>query len=274
MGILTDSHDAEDERGSVGLHTRMRVSVARLSPWKSKASTSDEQPRVDSPSGEALSLVAHDLRTPLTIIMGYLDLLEQPLDDDQRRQALESARSSARHMNTMVDDLLQTSCSEAILTPSSLRPVAMSDIARETITWFRQAYSRDIRLDAPAEGFTLGEEKRLRQAVLNLIDNAVKNSPDDSTILVSVHCGDGRVICAVEDDGPGIPEAQREMVFERLTRLRSGDGKSPGVGLGLHIVRAIAENHGGRTRVEDAKKGSGSRFILDLKALDGSIETS
>ena len=256
----------------------IRAFVARLFPHAPETTRIDEQPPTRLPAGtlhgETLSLVAHDLRAPLTIIMGYLDLLEQPLDEERRRQALDGARSSTQHMNELVNDLLRTSCSNSGLAPESLRPVAMSDVARETVSWFRQACGRDIQLDAPDAGLTLGEEKRLRQALMNLVDNAVKHSPIDSTILVSVHCDNGHVICAVEDDGPGIPKAQREMIFERFTRLGSDEVKPPGVGLGLHIVQAIAENHGGRIRVEDATESSGARFILDLIAADESIETS
>jgi signal transduction histidine kinase len=107
-----------------------------------------------------------------------------------------------------------------------------------------------------------GDEKRLRQVLVNLITNAFKYAPDDKPVTVRVACSESGTQLRVVDHGPGVPTEDRARIFERYTRLDGASGR-PGVGLGLYIVRVIAENHGGSVSVEDTE-GGGATFVVDL----------
>jgi two-component system OmpR family sensor kinase len=108
----------------------------------------------------------------------------------------------------------------------------------------------------------LGEEKRLRQVLVNLVTNAFKYSPEPAPIEVQVTCDDSHVFLRVVDHGPGVPAEERDRVFERFARLDGGSAR-PGLGLGLYIVRIISENHGGCVRVEETP-GGGATFVVEL----------
>ena len=224
-----------------------------------------EQRRIDAVRDEIVSLVSHDLRAPLTVIGGYLDLLERPLPDDTRAEAVSSARRSKERMEALLEDLLTATRAEELFTPTVLEPVSLSALAEETAASFEHASAHRISATTTGDGIVLGEERRLRQVLVNLVTNAIKHAPETGAINIEVGSRDGRVRAAIQDDGPGVPEADREVIFERFTRLADGSENRPGIGLGLYIVRAIVESHGGIVSVGDRPDGSsGARFVVDL----------
>ena len=122
-----------------------------------------------------------------------------------------------------------------------------------------------VRLEATCEGTVLGESRRLHQAVVNLVANAVKYAPNGTTVDVRLTCSNAEALLVVEDRGPGVPESDREVVFERFTRLTAdAEANRPGVGLGLYIVKRIVENHGGSVSVHNRSDGPGARFEIRL----------
>ncbi len=226
-----------------------------------------EQRRTEELRAEVVSLVSHDLRAPLTVISGYLELLERPLDDEQRSRAVASARRSAERMGDLIEDILSATRAEELFAPASFMPVTMGPLAAEVVASLEHTSTHRLRVRAADAGQTLGEERRLRQALVNLVSNALSHTPAPGRVTVSVERSGDRVLTIVEDDGPGIPAEQRELVFERFTRLSGDRGERPGFGLGLYIVRAIAESHGGRVVIEDRPDGGpGARFVLSLPA--------
>lgn len=228
-----------------------------------------EQRRVDAVREEIVSLVSHDLRAPLTVIGGYLDLLERPLPEESRSKAVAAARRSAERMTVLLEDLLTATRAEEFFSPVSLDPVSLAEIAEDTVFSFENASSHRLFASAGDPGMVLGEERRLRQVLVNLVTNAIKHAPEAGTIEVGVESRDGKVIASVQDDGPGIPAAERELVFERFARLAQNGENRPGIGLGLYIVRAIVESHGGTVHVEDRPDGlTGARFVIELPERD------
>lgn len=225
-----------------------------------------EERRVDELRNEIMGLVTHDLRAPLTVITGYLELLGRDLDERSRSNAIESARHSATLMSDLLEDLLAATRAEEMFTPVELARVSLRDIAEETVVSFEHTSSHPLRLQASCPGEVLGEERRLRQVLVNLVTNALKYSPEDSPVDVSVTCSDGAVTLVVEDRGDGVKESERELVFERFTRLPDQvGGRKPGVGLGLYIVKAIVESHGGSVAVTNRLDGErGARFVVKL----------
>lgn len=223
-----------------------------------------EQRRLEAVREEILSLITHDLRAPLTVINGYLDILRRPLEDEARDRAIDAAKLNAEKMAGLLEDLLDVARAEELLAPRTLAPLDLGELAREVVSSLAPtAVGHKVVVNGKDRPLVLGEERRVRQAVVNLVTNALKYSPDGTTVTLHVSSGRGFGTLAVEDEGPGIPAAERKHVFDRYRRLAATAKGKPGLGLGLYIVRVIAENHGGGVRVEEARTG-GARFVLDI----------
>jgi signal transduction histidine kinase len=213
-------------------------------------------------------MISHDLRSPLTVIVGYLDMLSTELPEPTREKAITSARSSAVRMESMLDDLLSATRAEELFAPKVLLPVPLCDLADDIAVSMRATTpDHTIVVVCRKEQVALGEEKRLRQALVNVVANAIKYSPADTTITIAVEGGrdSSRAAVVVEDEGPGIPDDQKRTVFDRFTRVEGATLGKPGLGLGLYIVKVIAEGHGGRAYVEDGPVG-GARFVMEIPA--------
>jgi signal transduction histidine kinase len=210
---------------------------------------------------------SHELRTPLTVIAGQLEVLaatQDPSPDDiQRVQRLvgnEVARTSR-----LVDDmlLLIRSEHEDFLRPTAIDLPSWIDDLWTTTT---NAHDRRLQLEPGPEATLDADPDRLAQALRNLIDNALAHTraPTGLISLLVEPLPDSRVRLTVSDDGPGIPDAQRERVFERFHRTDTSRARSSGgAGLGLSIVRAIAEAHGGTVRARE-RPGGGAQIELEL----------
>jgi signal transduction histidine kinase len=246
------------------LHNRILVSARDVT----------EERRLQSIRGDIVSLITHDLRSPLSVVIGYLDLLSRPLADEDRYRAIESARKNASRMADLLEDLLTATRAEELLAPSEFVPVAVLALAEEIVRSMRETHpGQQLSLVSDRGPVVLGDEKRLRQAIVNLVTNAYKYAPAPSSIEVVVEAEGDRATIRVADHGPGVPVEERTRVFERFERLENGTSR-PGVGLGLYIVQTIARNHGGSARVEETP-GGGATFIIELplagESADGEI---
>jgi signal transduction histidine kinase len=222
-----------------------------------------EERRLASIRAEVVSLISHDLRSPLTVVIGYLDLLARPMPPADFGHAIEAARRNAARMADLLEDLLSATRAEELLAASELVPTPLRALADEVVGSLAPTHAeRKLLLEADCDPVVLGEEKRLRQVLLNLVTNAYKYSPEPDPILVRVTCDDEHARLEVVDHGPGIPAVERDHVFERFARLENGAGR-PGVGLGLYIVNIISHNHGGTARVEETP-GGGATFVMEL----------
>lgn len=223
-----------------------------------------EDRRLQQIRSEIVSLISHDLRSPLAVVIGYLDLLRKPLTDDERGRALDSAKRNAGRMADLLEDLLSATRSEELLAPAALLPIDLASLAEEVVSSIAPTHSeRGLTLETACAPVVRGEEKRLRQVLVNLVTNAFKYAPEPEPVLVRVSCEGSSALLQVIDRGPGVPEEERERIFERYTRLAGTAAGRPGVGLGLYIVRIIAENHGGAVRVEETP-GGGATFSVEL----------
>lgn len=219
-------------------------------------------------SEDLLSLAVHELRAPLTVIAGYLQVLERrSLSDAARRRAIEESLKAVRRMAALLDDLSELPAPGAFLAPAELAPVGMSALSADVAASFAHVDTHAISVVPGYPDLVSGDAARLRQVLTNLVGNAITHGPEGSRITITVSPEDGRVITTVEDDGPGIPPEARELVFERFARLPGGLGsREPGSGLGLYIVRAIVEAHGGTVRIAEGTSGRGTRVLVDLPA--------
>lgn len=228
-----------------------------------------EERRLEALRAEVLSLVSHDLRSPLTVVRGYLDILDRPLEDERRTTAVEAARKASQRMEGLLDDLLHATRAERVFAPKVMRPVDLSTLVEGISTSLAMGAEQEFVTSFEPGLTVLGDPVRLEQAIANLVGNAIKHGPAPGEIRVSVRSKDSRVLVTVSDDGAGIPEDMRETVFERGVRTDASEG-TPGLGLGLYIVRVVAEAHGGTAYVDPTI--GGTRFVLDLPAMQPELE--
>jgi signal transduction histidine kinase len=202
----------------------------------------------------------HELRTPITVIRGHLDVMGDDAED--RRRTLELVSDELERMSRMVDDLLTLARTEQ---PDFVRSriVDLDELTIRMLDNARGLAPRDWRLDGTAVGRATIDEQRLMQAVLQLAANAVRHTADGDVVAVGSAIRDDEVRFWVRDTGPGVQPEDRDRIFERFYRGRSGHRRSDGAGLGLSIVRAIAEAHGGRVEL-DSQAGRGATFTVVL----------
>jgi signal transduction histidine kinase len=223
-----------------------------------------------------LSTASHELRTPLTSVIGYAEVLEENesrLTADQRREFLRRMLSEAAGLLRLIDDILDlTRLENGKLTiqkaPCSLNQIAKS--AAETVTPMAEKFGIDVRLDLDE---TLGDipldDVKTRQIVVNLLVNAIKFSPRSSYVEVVTRADHGDAVVEVRDQGPGIEAEESQRIFELFGQGVPKSGTGGGVGIGLHLVRRIAELHGGRVGV-NSRPGHGSTFWVRFPAIDES----
>lgn len=225
---------------------------------------------LDRLKSEFVASVSHDLRSPLTAVLGYLDLLSRagPLNEQQGLY-VEQIHHSVRTIITLINDVLDLSRIEAGLDQAKIA-LDVAPLIREVVESFRpqsQVRKQYLTLNV-AERLPpiLGNPTRLRQAIANLVDNAIKYTAEGGQIEVEASAHDGQVILRVSDTGVGIAPAEQAHIFDRFYRGREVSGKNTGTGLGLSIVRSVVEGHGGRVWVE-SKAGSGSVFTIVLPTM-------
>jgi two-component system, OmpR family, sensor kinase len=192
-----------------------------------------------------LDEASHELRAPLTVIRGHVELLDLEDDPQERASTTELITNEIDRMNRMVEDLLTLARAERpdFLTPDSF------DLAEWTQDVFRNASvlcARTWELEASAEGFVRADSQRLTQAIMQLAENACQHTDSTGAVRIGSAVVRGVLRLWVRDDGPGVAPGDSERIFERF--VKASDRRA-GSGLGLSIVAAIAEAHGGRARV-------------------------
>ncbi|NEO29994.1 MAG: HAMP domain-containing histidine kinase [Symploca sp. SIO3C6] len=202
----------------------------------------------------------HELRTPITIIRGHLELMGD--DPQEKRETVELAIDELDRMSRMVDDLILLTKSER---PDflQLEKIDLFCFTQELYTKATGLAHRHWQLDAQAIGVILGDRQRLTQAVMNLTDNASQYTTETDTIAIGSAIDYQWVRLWVRDTGMGIAEIDQQKIFERFARASNSRRRSEGSGLGLSIVRAIAQAHGGRVELTSTL-GMGSTFTLIL----------
>jgi signal transduction histidine kinase len=203
----------------------------------------------------------HELKTPITIVRGHLELLED--DSVERRQSLSLVMDELDRMGRIVDDLLLLARRQQ----SDFLDTGWLDVEDLTDELRAKASAlapREWGVERTGRGVIAADRQRLTQAVIQLAHNAAAHTRDGDAITLGSAIEGGQARFWVSDMGPGVPLAERERIFERFARGRNA-GRSGGAGLGLAIVRAIAEAHGGRVELR-SRTGTGSTFTIVIPA--------
>jgi two-component system, OmpR family, sensor kinase len=206
---------------------------------------------------------SHELRTPLTSVLANLELLEMELEGEPREAAASALRSS-RRMRRLVADLLLLARADAGRVAAH-EPLDLSDVVTEAAGELEpMSGDHHISVSAPSGARMEGARDELHRLTLNLLENALRHTDPGTAVEATVERVNGEVVLSVEDDGPGIPPELRDKVFERF--FRGAGDRSGSSGLGLSIVRAVAQSHDGTVSLVEPLDGRGARFVVRFPA--------
>jgi heavy metal sensor kinase len=211
---------------------------------------------------------SHELRTPLAAIRTNIEVAEMDpsLSEEETRELLETIKAQTERLTRLSDDLLVLSANERGI--PELAPLPLLDMARDVVRNLAPlAATRQVIIEVAGDANleAVGDGDLLFRALSNLVDNAIKYSGEGKRVWVSVARQDGAAEVSVRDNGPGIPEEQRERIFERFYRVDKGRSRAQGgIGLGLAIVRELIESMGGEVSVESTP-GTGATFRVRLR---------
>ncbi len=276
IGMLSVSRStpdafSEDEVELVALLGRLvATAVQNIRAYEAERRRVEELARLSALRADFVSLVSHELRSPMAAVIGASRTLQERwrlLSAEQRGSFLALIADETTRLADLVADVLDTSRLEAGTFSYRFEEVDVGEIVRDAVESAMLA-AQEVKVVAAVMG-TLpairGDRTRLRQVLGNLIDNAVKYSPEEGEVDVRVFAADGGVRVSVRDAGPGIPQEHQERIFEKFGRLEIPGSSKPGTGLGLFIARSIAEAHGGTLEVSSLPR-EGATFVLALPA--------
>ena len=215
---------------------------------------------------------SHELRTPVTVARTAAQVtLDSPhRTDAEYREALDIITLQTDRLTHVVDDMFLLARADVDARPLDLRYLYLDEMVTECVRAAAVLADKrrvGVTVQAPEGVQIRGDEELLRRMIMNLLDNAIRHTPDRGQVRASVSQEEGAVTVTVEDSGPGIPAAERERVFERFVRLATANSQTGG-GLGLPIARWIAEQHHGTLRLDASDRGTRFVMTLPLKATD------
>jgi signal transduction histidine kinase len=222
---------------------------------------------------DLVSIVSHELRTPMTAIKGAIELLAGGMAKDDAAltdELLQIAAENTRRLSTLVDDLLDVRKMTSGKLSVDFRRCDLQHVLRGTVALHKPAaQARNITLECIANTplVVCVDEGRIQQVLLNLVSNALKHTPPGGRVVITGEIVENHARISVTDDGPGVPEAFRDRIFQRFAQADSSSTRSnSGTGLGLYIAKTLVEIHGGKLGFDNAKD-AGAVFYFDLPLL-------
>ena len=265
-----DAFSADDVELLTLLGRLAATAVQNIRAYEAEHQTVEELRRLSALRADFVSLVSHELRSPMAAVIGAARTLQErwrTLAPEQREAFLALIGDETSRLASLIGDVLDTSRIEAGTFSYSFSDVDLTRLVEDSVTTATVGQDA-VRVRAAVVGSLpaiRGDRERLRQVLSNLIDNAIKYSPEGEEVVVRALRDDGRVQISVADRGPGIPSDQQRLIFEKFGRADVPGGSKPGTGLGLFIARSIAEAHGGTLEVE-SRTEAGATFTLTLPA--------
>jgi signal transduction histidine kinase len=217
---------------------------------------------------ESQSLLFHELKNKLVVIGGFANrLVAEPVGDERSRQYAHAIHRASAYLATLAEEILLLRRVENGVLSLPAEELDLNEVARDVDSLHRAPAGENgirLRLESAVQGkVARGNTLAVTICLSNLVENAIRYSPGDTTVVVRTGWDRGRVFLEVEDEGPGIPEDERKQVFERFYRGRASQGVD-GTGLGLYVVRTLARAMGGEATLADRPGGTGTRARLSL----------
>ncbi len=224
----------------------------------------EEVKELNAKKDEFIALASHELKTPLTSINGFLQILEKKETDPTSKKFLDKALSQVAKLNKLVSDLLDVSKIEAGKLAFDKEEFDLKALAADIAETFQYSnQSHTVIFKAPEENIMVNADKhRIEQVINNLLSNAVKYSPTADEICITIEKSDKEAIVSIKDQGMGLTDQQQQKIFSRFYRAEGTD-KIAGLGIGLYLSKEIIDRHGGQIGVR-SEYGKGSEFYFTL----------
>jgi signal transduction histidine kinase len=270
IGFLRDSTVRKRAEGTLR-QTAAELEQRVAERTRALTEANEQLRRSDQVKSEFLATMSHELRTPLNAIIGFSEVLRDGLIGemtDKQRGFIGDIFSSGKHLLSLINDILDLSKVEAGRMELEVTTFHLPDAIENAMLLVRERASRHgIKLDKAIDerlGDYTGDERKIKQILVNLLTNAVKFTPEGGQVKVEARLGDSAVILSVVDTGIGIAKEDQEAIFEEF-RQASGSyaHKREGTGLGLTLTKRFVEMHGGKLWVE-SEVGKGSKFTFTL----------
>lgn len=237
-----------------------------------------EQHRLSDIKAEFISTVSHELRTPLTAIKGSLSLIDLSSNEDNKVDNIhlvEIARKNIDRLLFLVNDILDIEKANSGELTLNLKKTEINQLIRDAsnqMTHYASQFGTTIDLQLFAKDIHVSiDQNRVTQAILNILSNAIKYSPEGSTVTLRTQSNDETMRILISDQGEGIPDDMKDRVFEKFTQITSSHHKKiGGSGLGLSIAKVLIEKHGGRIGFYP-NENKGSTFYIELNIIDDPI---
>ena len=242
---------------AIGLHHAYLYSRA--------VETADELARLDELRREFLSMVSHELRSPMTVVAGIADLLEKRADqlsEENQQDLIQTLGRESRRLTKLVSEVLDVESIDQGVVNLFPKVVDLATLARETVQDAGQVERTQVVID-DGDTNVIADHDRIKQVLINLVSNALKFSPETEPVVIKVVPAEGEVCVSVTDSGPGMTEEEIARLFQRFSRIARTGSSQPGSGLGLYVSKVLVEKHGGRIWVESKpEQGSTFSFVL------------
>jgi two-component system sensor histidine kinase KdpD len=269
-GVELKALAAEDNERFVSALLDQGAVALERAEFAAQAADAEALRRTDRLRGALLNSVSHDLRTPLSTVLGSVTTLldyGKSLDSRVQRDLLVSIQEEAERLNRYVGDLLDMTRLEGGALVTRRDWVDIRDVLSAAVDRIkRRLDKRTVARDFPAElSMVKADPSLLEQALVNILENAIAYSPDGSAIEVAAYEDRGNVVISIEDEGRGIPTPELERVFEKFRRMEEATDRGKGAGLGLAISKGFVEAMGGRiAAASPIHDGLGTRILISL----------
>jgi PAS domain S-box-containing protein len=261
---LSVSPILDDNGKIIGASKIARDISEHLALQEEKARLYDEVKALNDKKNEFIGLASHELKTPLTSIHGYLQVLNNDMSEERRKEFLRRTGQQVKKLNNLVSDLLDITKIEAGKLQFNFAPFDLCQVTQDAIELITYSnVSHNIRLHTDLEQLPLtGDSQRIEQVIINLLTNAIRYAPESYDIDVFIKQENGVAKVSVHDLGIGLPEEKQEHIFSRFYRVTENKNVS-GLGLGLYLSHQIIDRHHGRIWAE-SKPGEGSVFYFTV----------
>jgi PAS domain S-box-containing protein len=240
--------------------------AAQASVALDNAKLYDEIKVLNAKKDEFIGLASHELKTPMTAINGYLQIVERSVQaDEKNKNFINKALLQLNKLTTLVSDLLDVSKIQSGKLPLSFTEFDLNELATEVTDMMQQSYkTHKIDLQLPVTPVIIkADQQRIEQVFINLITNGVKYSPGGDKIIIKAAVSAKKIVVSVQDAGIGVDKNQQERIFSRFYRVENLAAHMSGLGIGLYICHEIIERHKGKMWV-DSELGKGATFYFEL----------
>jgi signal transduction histidine kinase len=244
--------------------------LGNVKKWVGTSTDIDDMKRQEKQKNDFIKMANHELKTPVTTIKGYVQLLKKMRGDSDDKflvNSLNTIENQVNKLNLLIGDLLDISRMESGNLPLNKKEFSLVGLVTETIEDIKaseQSHHINFELKHPSDIEVYADKDRITQVLNNLLTNAIKYSPTSKMVNVALFVEGKYAVVSVEDFGIGMDNEELNKIFERFYRVSGDDEETfPGFGIGLFIVKDILERHDGTIRVE-SKKDQGSTFYFSL----------